>query len=414
MKLYDIDNELDQLLIQLGLNSSTQYYRHAEAEIATIARMQEKVPVHFYSAIVNDGVAIALSRDKYLLVTKDEITVKDNGDGVLFMYPGKPWKFTNTSGNCNLFNNNKIDSFIAGVLSGNRVPILLVTGEKQTGKTTLAKLVLAVINGSVTDVQDIPKSSDDMKVVLAHDKIVCFDNLESAPPYFHDIICMAVTGATNRKRKLYTDSGISENKLDNAFIVTAINPSSMIRDDVVSRMIVVKTDKIVSFENENNLFDRALNSRNEYLSHLVLCIQKSLSMSPSTKHRMTGWATVAQSVEVGPTDFDAINNIGNRLVADSIHELSIIKQYLDKGWGKHEKGMEFYNSIRQHMSIGTKLENFPKSWRELAVIIRRHADIFQKEIGLTLTDGHNVTLVWGTVPHENDSCPGHNTDTDKS
>lgn len=404
MKLHDIESDADKLLYSLGINSSTPYFKHAFAEIVTITRMQRQIPLHIYSTVMEDGVAMAISNDRYLYITKDEIHIKDNGDGVIFKYPGLPWIFNPDAQPIDIWHHPQgkyIDSFIAGLLAGQRVPIALINGEKETGKTTLAKSILAVINGKLSDVLPIPKSNDDLKVVLDGNKMVCFDNLESAPIFFHDTICMAVTGSTDKKRKLFKDKNIIELRLQNAIIITSIDPASMIRDDVVSRMIVITTDKISNFIGESSIIESRMNQRDNYLSWLVKVIQQSLSRPISTKHRMTGWATIAETIGLNNDDFKKINDIGNELIASSIPALLVMKDYLSDQWPKSTTGIELYDHIRDYLRHKREMTKFPESWRELAVIIRRHEDLFQSEIGLSLkSSGKNVTLQWGSPPHE--------------
>ena len=84
--------------------------------------------------------------------------------------------------------------------------ILLLQGGEGTGKSALSKLLLRLIDPSVTGVQALHKKPQDFAIAAQHAHVVCYDNLRGLTHAMADLMCTAVTGGSISSRQLYTDS----------------------------------------------------------------------------------------------------------------------------------------------------------------------------------------------------------------
>ncbi len=84
-------------------------------------------------------------------------------------------------------------------------PILLVTGEQGTAKSTTCRMFRRLIDPSAADVRAIPRSEHDLAVTAASSWIVAFDNVSRIQPWFSDALCRLLTGSGFSTRRLYTN-----------------------------------------------------------------------------------------------------------------------------------------------------------------------------------------------------------------
>lgn len=81
----------------------------------------------------------------------------------------------------------------------------VLSSDKGTGKTTLSKVVRAIVDPSKSSVAIMPSTESDLKTLLSNSYLVCFDNTATLSTKFSNILCAAITGSKDAKRKLYTD-----------------------------------------------------------------------------------------------------------------------------------------------------------------------------------------------------------------
>lgn len=84
-------------------------------------------------------------------------------------------------------------------------PILSINGEHGTGKSTLSRRVVRLIDPSVAEVRALPTKLDDWAVAANGSYVVALDNVSSLSQAMSDALCRAATGDSLVTRKLYTD-----------------------------------------------------------------------------------------------------------------------------------------------------------------------------------------------------------------
>lgn len=99
----------------------------------------------------------------------------------------------------------------------------VLSSSKGTGKSTLTKLIRAVVDPSKSGVSLLPSSEGDLKTLLGNSYLVAFDNTAALSRKFSDIICAAITGSKEAKRKLYTDCDQVILNLHNLVVINGID-----------------------------------------------------------------------------------------------------------------------------------------------------------------------------------------------
>lgn len=85
------------------------------------------------------------------------------------------------------------------------VPMLVLTGPKGSGKTTLARILRRLIDPSRAEIMGLPAEAV-FAQVLDHHALPVFDNLGQLTARQANLLCRAVTGLSLVKRRNYTDS----------------------------------------------------------------------------------------------------------------------------------------------------------------------------------------------------------------
>ena len=99
----------------------------------------------------------------------------------------------------------------------------IVSSSKGTGKSTLTKMIRSIIDPSESETPLTPTSEDNLKVLLSNTYLACFDNTASMSAKFSDILCAAITGTKEAKRKLYSDCDQIILNLHNMVIINGID-----------------------------------------------------------------------------------------------------------------------------------------------------------------------------------------------
>lgn len=99
----------------------------------------------------------------------------------------------------------------------------ILSSSKGTGKSTLTKLIRAIVDPAKTGVALMPTNESDLKTLLANSYLVCFDNTAALSTKISNILCAAITGSKETKRKLYTDADQVVLNLHNMVVINGID-----------------------------------------------------------------------------------------------------------------------------------------------------------------------------------------------
>ncbi len=117
-------------------------------------------------------------------------------------------------------------------------PILILTGEQGSAKSTTAKVLRSLIDPANPMGRSSPQNEQDLVIAAKHNHVLAFDNLSNIKPAIADALCRISTGGGFGTRKLYTDS---EEILFDATRPCILNgiPDLATRPDLADRSIVV-------------------------------------------------------------------------------------------------------------------------------------------------------------------------------
>jgi DNA polymerase-1 len=94
---------------------------------------------------------------------------------------------------------------VAGLMPRGPYPVLALRGEQGTAKTTLAKILRALIDPAKPELRANPKDLRDIAIAARACWVVGFDNVSSIQQWLSDALCRLATGSGWATRELFTD-----------------------------------------------------------------------------------------------------------------------------------------------------------------------------------------------------------------
>ncbi|WP_054302710.1 hypothetical protein [Gemmobacter sp. LW-1] len=117
-------------------------------------------------------------------------------------------------------------------------PILILTGEQGSAKSTTAKVLRSLIDPANPMARSAPQSEQDLVIAAKHNHVMAFDNLSGVKPVLADALCRIATGGGFGTRKLHSDSDEVLFTATRPILLNGI-PDLASRPDLADRAIVV-------------------------------------------------------------------------------------------------------------------------------------------------------------------------------
>ena len=99
-----------------------------------------------------------------------------------------------------------IISWLSAALRGaGPYPILIVSGEQGSSKSTFSKVLRAIIDPNEAALRTLPRDERDLYISASHSHVLAFDNVSNFPSWLSDAFCRMATGGGYASRTLYSD-----------------------------------------------------------------------------------------------------------------------------------------------------------------------------------------------------------------
>jgi hypothetical protein len=95
---------------------------------------------------------------------------------------------------------------LAGFRDRGPYPILALTGEHGSAKTTFARILRALIDPNAAPLRSLPREDRDLFIAATNGYAIAFDNVSSLPDWLSDSLCRLSTGGGFATRELYSDA----------------------------------------------------------------------------------------------------------------------------------------------------------------------------------------------------------------
>ena len=122
-------------------------------------------------------------------------------------------------------------------------PLLVLTGEQGSAKSTAAKLLRSLVDPASPPTTGMPRSERDAVIAALNRHVLAYDNLSGIPTSLSDTLCRLSTGEGYSTRALYTDDEEVVIEASRPVILTGIeNPS--VRGDLADRSLIIRLSPI--------------------------------------------------------------------------------------------------------------------------------------------------------------------------
>lgn len=197
---------------------------------------------------------------------------------------------------------------------------LVVQGEQGSGKSSIANIVVRLLDPSRIKLQIFPKNANDLAIASQHSHVLSYDNMRYFKDEMSDILCVASTGGSISTRALYTDSDQAVNHLHAALVLNG-RFNLIHNSDLAQRCLILHTKPMAesSRRSEEEIaqeFERDLPFIFRGLLDLIVGIFQSLPQAkvvhPERMYAFVKWLAAAEvlyGVTAGTFQYEYSQNL---------------------------------------------------------------------------------------------------------
>jgi hypothetical protein len=406
-----------------GLNAAEQEFKFVFAEIEVHATRHGTAADFVRFARYERGMLyVNAGGNRVFRLNGETIDVVDNGvDGVLFRNPdevervelaevkGSPVREhllgalnTNDQEFRDLYHVYVYALFFESLLPTK--PIVLITGEKGSGKSFAGRSLKRALFGQAQDV-DTGLTSDEKnaKAAIINNYVVCMDNVDGMVPWLANLLASVSTGTLLKERKLYENSVELSYRPRCFLMLNSRDPASLRRDDIVDRLLIFEVQRHEVFTPEGRLLEAISTNRPavwrellQNLNRIVRALRDGLHAGHGA-HRLADFANLATVIAKLIDAEGAINALArldekrNDLLLENdplVHALETwVKSQPEPRWittGELFKAIGFAIPYKNARAFGMHLQNMRTNLSALFDIQFRRGRANTKEVRLAL------------------------------
>jgi len=287
-------------------------------------------------------------------------------------------------------------------------PVLALTGEQGTGKTTATKRAAALVDPTHPQVRRSPKDGEAWVSAATGSRVVALDNVSAIPEWFSDALCRAVTGDGDVRRRLYSDGDYHVIAFRRAVVVNGIDLGA-VRDDLAERLLTVQLDRITEdHRGRESDLERRWEAAHPRLLGAVLDLAVQVlaareATCPARLLRMADFAHTLATVDhvLGTDGLARYRSQAEDMAADTVGSdpvLKAIKATIITPW--EGTGADLLEAITDH-DVKTPPKGWPATARAMTGELRRKAPVLRR-LGWTVDDlgrgGKAMVVRFSLVP----------------
>lgn len=182
-------------------------------------------------------------------------------------------------------------------------PIVCFVGLKDSGKSTIGSLIGRILFGEKFQCRHCPDNTRDLNTIIGENYYMLFDNVDHfVKSEIIDALCIAATGGTVERRKLYTDREIVKIR-PHIYLGITTREAKFKRDDLISRLILFNTQKITKRIQKEKFYRDVEENRNKImeevlvnLNPIITLLKRQKHYSPSCTFRVADWETFGRKI----------------------------------------------------------------------------------------------------------------------
>jgi hypothetical protein len=304
---------------------------------------------------------------------------------------------------------------VAVLFEGIPHPILSISGEQGTGKSTAEKVLVSILDPSPVPIRKPPRDADSWVTAAAGSWVVGLDNLSDIPPWLSDSLCRAVTGDGDVRRKLYTDGDVAVFAFRRCVILNGIDFGA-VRGDLADRELPVELDVISEDRRlpETELWPRWTNAHPSILGAVLDLVAGVKAALPfvhlDKKPRMADFAQLLAAVDqvLGTVGLPRYLAKQAELATESLTDDMFISSIAHRIKGTFD-GSSAELLCRVSLPEGIRApKGWPSTARQATRLLRRQAPVMRKAGWTIYDDGtcnKDGVLRWTITPPSTTNGP---------
>jgi hypothetical protein len=209
------------------------------------------------------------------------------------------------------------------------MPMIVFDGSAGSIKTTVTATVKTIIDPSgkrrEDNVSSMAEKPNDLIIQLFNRYLSSFDNVSYIDPKISDILCRAITGSNNQRRKLYTDDDEAIHSFRSKIVLNGIIPT-LDYPDLQTRLISYERETI---DESNLLTEKEFQKQLDELlpgvfGQILITLAKALKKYPTIKDKIKPKTRLS--------DFEVWGEIISRCIGNAPNK------FLEQYYLKREQG----------------------------------------------------------------------------
>lgn len=297
---------------------------------------------------------------------------------------------------------------VAALMPNMPHPVLLLTGEQGTGKSTAAKIIASVVDASPVQLRKPPRDLDSWTTAAVGSHVVAVDNLSTLPDWLSDALCRASTGDGDVRRRLYTDGDLHVISFRRVVILNGIDLGA-VRDDLADRLVTVDLHRIeeTARARDDDLTQRWQAAAPLILGGLLDLTARVLAILPSVhlerSPRMADFAHVLAAVDQieGTDGLARYRALAGELASDAVTSdpvLLALTSAISMPW--EGPAAELLDTLTATLHDARPPKGWPTGARALASLLKRRAPSLRR-LGWTveqLSERSERGMLWQIDP----------------
>lgn len=269
-------------------------------------------------------------------------------------------------------------------------PIICFVGRKESGKSTLATSIGKILFGDKFQSRHCPENLNDLNTIIGENYYMVFDNVDHfVRSEIIDALCIAATGGTVERRKLYTDREVVKIR-PHIFLGITTREAKFRRDDLVSRLLLFNTMKISRPKPKRDLYRAIEEYRNKIMAEVLVNLNTIIELlksqetySPECISRIADWEAFGRKVNVGfPWGFyfrfimESMNEEKDKFAIEDDTLYSLLEIIvISEGKPIEEKSASELYKLLQEKAEELKMRDFTKRYKNPNSMAKRLANI---------------------------------------
>ncbi|MDR3499935.1 MAG: hypothetical protein P4L72_12005 [Parvibaculum sp.] len=173
---------------------------------------------------------------------------------------------------------------LAALRSHGPYPVIVLSGEQGSAKSTFSEIVRALIDPNVAPLRALPREDRDLFIAANNGHVLAFDNVSGLPTWISDTLCRLASGGGFATRTLYSDQDETIFDAARPMILNGIE-DIVTRPDLADRALILTLEPIPEDQRQtkDELWAAFESERPRILGVLLDAVAEGIRCLPTTR-----------------------------------------------------------------------------------------------------------------------------------